>query len=203
MNYFKLIAAVVALALIIFAVLWGITTFQKITGTSSTSINVSRPAVIKQLQALNRYETASYTIEKIIDAGTSGNKFQEFFYGDRLLLIAHGQVVAGFDLSALKEDDIKLEGQTLTLNLPKPQILYTKLESDKTRVYDRNQGILNQGDKDLESKARQAAEESIKEAACTEHILDKASENARNQLSILLKSLGFQTVILNIPEASC
>src|SRR3989338_6907977 len=74
---------------------------------SNTQINTNRAAVIKQIQSLQRLETASFTIEKIIDAGASGdNVFQRLLFGDKILLIAHGQAIAGFDLSLVSEKDI-------------------------------------------------------------------------------------------------
>jgi hypothetical protein len=38
-------------------------------------VNTSGTVVIKEIQKLQRLETAAFTIEKIIDAGTSGSKF--------------------------------------------------------------------------------------------------------------------------------
>ncbi len=169
----------------------------------SVAINTSRPAVVKQLQSLNRFETSTFTVEKIIDAGTNYNDIQQFLVGDKLLLIAHGQVIAGFDLSKLSANHVQVDKDTIILNLPKPQILVTKLDNELTRVYDRRQGILNHGDKDLESKARAAAERSITDAACQGRILDEAAKNGRNQLTTLLKSFGFNTVIINVPQSSC
>ncbi len=171
--------------------------------TPGITINMSPVTVIKEIRAMNRLETASYTIEKVIDAGTSGNTFQEFLYGDRILLIAHGESIAGFDLSTLSDNSISVDGSTVRLTLPPPQILITKLDSDQTRVYDRKSGILTKGNKDLESKARLAAENAIQVAACKGNILDHASQNARKQLTALLKSLGFVTVIIDIPQGSC
>lgn len=159
--------------------------------------------VIKQIQSLNRMETAQFTIEKVIDAGTNGNVFQQFLFGDKLLLIAQGEVIAGFDFSKVTENDIAIENGTVRLALPQPEILITTLNNDQTRVYDRRTGLLSKGDKDLESKAREQATNLIRQAACQGNILDTASTNARNQLTALLKSLGFTTVIITIPPATC
>jgi hypothetical protein len=177
--------------------------FFKPKGDSPYSFNVSGTAVVKELRALKRLETASFTIEKVIDAGTNSNEFKEFFFGDRLLLIAQGEVIAGVDLENLSEKDIKIDKGTISLTLPKPEILISRLDSEKTRVYDRKLGLLTQGNKDLESKARAQAEQLIRGAACAERILDEASNNARIQLSALFKTLGFTTIIINIPEAGC
>lgn len=170
---------------------------------SSYVVSLSSQTVIKQVQSLNRLETASFTIEKVIDVGTTGGKLKEFLYGDRILLIAHGTVIAGFDLSEVGPEDINVRGTTLTLMMPEPKILVAKLDSDQTRVYDRRQGLLTKGDENLETEARSEAEKVIKDAACKGGILNEASKNARNQLTTLFKSLGFETVILEIPQGSC
>lgn len=163
----------------------------------------SSQTVIKELKSLNRLETAAFTIEKVIDAGTSGNRFQELLFGDKILLIAHGQVIAGFDLATLKDDSVTVDEQSLRITLPPPMILITKLDSDQTRVYDRKQGLLSKGNKDLESQARLEAEKVIMQAACTGGILEEASQNARSQLSALFKSVGFTSVTISIPVGSC
>lgn len=171
--------------------------------TSKYTVNLSSQTVIKQIEALNRLETAQFTVEKIIDIGTSGTIFSQFLYGDRILLIAHGQVIGGFDLSKVKEEDIRVDGSTLKMKLPAPEVLVTRLDSEQTRVYDRDQGILTKGDRDLESEARKEAEAVIRDAACKGGVLQEASKNARNQMTTQFKGLGFTTVEIDIPEGNC
>lgn len=191
------------IAVSIFSITLLIGWFFVFKNTSGTNINTSRAAVIKEIRSLQRMETASFTIEKIIDGGTSGNVFQQLLFGDKILLIAHGQVIAGFDFSQISEKDIEVTDKSIKLTLPKPQILVTTLDNTQTKVYDRTRGILNPGDKDLESKAREAAQNSITEAACEGDILQQASENARKQLTAFLSALGFTQISIDIPEASC
>src|SRR5690348_16862052 len=92
-------------------------------------------AVIQQIRTLNRWETASYTIEQVIDSGSGGNVFQRFLFGDRILLIAHGTVVGGFDLASLSNNSIQTNGKNITIQLPAPEILSTSLDESQTRVY--------------------------------------------------------------------
>jgi hypothetical protein len=167
------------------------------------NFNLSSQTVIQQMRELNRLETSSFTIEKVIDAGTSGNAFQEFLYGDRILLIAHGEVVAGVDMSKLTDKDIQINGTTATVTLPASQILTVTLDNSQTRVYDRKQGLLARGNKDLESQARKVATETIQDAACKGKILDQAAENAKKQLTAFLKALGFSAVTVFSSTGSC
>src|SRR3990167_10889604 len=91
---------------------------------SNTQGNTNRAAVIKQIQSLSRLETASFTIEKIIDEGSTGdNVFQRLLFGDKILLIAHGQAIAGFDLSKVTDQDIQVPGKKLRVNFPPPWLL--------------------------------------------------------------------------------
>lgn len=166
-------------------------------------LNTDRAAVIKEMRSLQRLETASFTVEKIIDGGTEGNVFQQFLFGDKILLIAHGQVIAGFDLSQISEKDVEVKDTTVRISLPAPQVLVATLDNTQTKVYDRTKGILNPGDKDLEAKAREAAEKSIRSAACDGGILRQASDNARKQLTGFLSALGFTQISIDIPEGTC
>ena len=168
-----------------------------------TVINTDRAEIIKEIQSLNRLETASYTMEKIIEAGDEGNLFQDLVYGDRLLLIAHGQVVAGVDLSQVSDQDLKINGSSLQIRLPDTQIFSTQLDNTQTKVYDRQQGLLSGGNKDLESQARQSAEKSISQAACQGGILQEAATQAKTQVAQLFSLAGFTQVEVQVAAGQC
>ena len=197
LKYYKLI-----LVLVIMIVVVAIGLFIRSRFTPQYEFR-NGAAVVKEMKSLNRLETAQFTIEKIIDAGTSGNAFQDLLFGDRLLFIAHGQVIAGFDLSKLTEDDISVSDAEISITLPQPEIFFVRLDSEQSRVYDRDQGLLTRGDKDLESAARLEAEKTIRQAACESGILTEATENGRKQLTTILRSFGFETVTINVPVGSC
>ncbi len=160
-------------------------------------------AVVKEMRALNRWETSSFTVEKIIDSGTKGNVFQQFLFGNRILLIAHGEVVGGFDLSHFSEKDIEIHGSDIKLTLPPPQILFSRIDNSKTRVYDRQQGLLTPSNSNLESDALVTAQKSIQEAACSEGILNTALINAKSQLTSILSSFHFTNITIIIPSGHC
>jgi|WetSurMetagenome_2_1015567.scaffolds.fasta_scaffold01745_3 hypothetical protein len=172
-------------------------------GKPSVRVDLSRNNVIKEVQKLGSLETASFSIEKVVEAGQQGNPFQDILFGDRILLIANGKVTAGVDLYTIKESDIKVQGKELSITLPAPRILSSTLDNSKTKVYDRTQGLLNRGNKDLETKARQAAEASITKAACDGGILDEARTNVIERIKQLFEFAGFSSVEVAVPVGSC
>jgi hypothetical protein len=172
--------------------------------TTNTQINLSNRAVVTKLISLQKLETARMSIDKPIEAGTTGNKLQEFLYGDRIMLLASGTVTAGFDLSQLTEADISTstEGR-LSVRLPRPEILSSSL-STGTRVFDRKLGLFTKGSKDLEGEARAAAQQAITAAACDAGILTEATTRGATQLGATLGLLGFSSVVVTAqPASSC
>lgn len=201
-NKTRIIRLAIAIIIAILIILGLVKVYQTIF-PPNRNIGLNQTAVVLQMKELNRLETASFTIEKIIEAGTDGNTFQNVLFGDKILLIAHAEIIAGFDLSKMSADDVTIEDNSLSIRLPAPEILVTDLDNEQTKVYDRRQGLLTQGDKDLESRARLSAEQSIREAACQQNILDIASDNARTQLQTTFEIAGFQEVSIYIPQATC
>lgn len=170
---------------------------------SQITIDRNRTAVVHQVQELGRLETTSYTIEKIIEGESGGNFFQRLLTGDKILFIAHGEAIAGIDLTKLSESDVKVSREQVDITLPAPEIFFTNLDNQQSRVYDRTQGFLSQGNDQLETEVRQAAEEEIRSAACEADILAAANENARKQISSLLNALGFTTINITTQPGSC
>ncbi len=150
--------------------------------------------IVHEVRALARLETIQYSIENVITAEVSQGQLG-FLFGDRLLFVAHGTVVAGVDLSKLALEDVELEGKTVRIRLPEPEVFVTALDNDRSYVYDRETGILRHSDVNLETAARQAAEQEILKSAMEDGILDTARTNAENYLTRLLLSLGYEQAI--------
>jgi hypothetical protein len=146
--------------------------------------------IIKDIHALARLETIQYTVEKVITAEIGQGNFG-FLFGDKLLFVAHGFVIAGIDMEKLQPGDMQMVNGVLNVRLPPSEIFISTLDNEKSHVYDRQTGLLTQGDQNLESTARLAAEEEIKKAAVEDGILKLAQQNAETFLSKFFGALGF------------
>jgi hypothetical protein len=104
--------------------------------------------------------------------------------------------IAGVDLGQLGPDDIWVDDRgRVFLLIPEPELFVVTLDNEQSYVYDRDTGLLTHGDVNLESTARQAAEEEIRKAALEDGILEQARVNAENYLYRMMRSLGFPDVI--------
>ena len=157
-------------------------------------IHADQPTVVRQIQQLQRLETVRYTMDKIISGERDNPYLPRFLVSDRLLLVVHGEVIGGVDLRSLQTSDVTVDGRKVTVHSPKAEVLVTRLDSAKTRVYSRDTGLFSSPDPNLESQVREEAERQLEQGARQDGILTRAQENAQNAISTVLKGLGFVQV---------
>jgi len=188
-------------ALIAVVALWLVVRASQNTLTSwwqrTAHTDLSQPTVVDRIQRLQRLETVVYTMDKIVTGEKESSILPNFLVGDRLLLLVHGEVIAGIDFQALKLNDVQVTGKKVRVHLPQAEVLVTKLDSGRTRVYSRQTGWLVPTDPNLESQVRQDAENDLRRSALADGILQKAQENARSTITSLMQSMGFETVDFN------
>ncbi len=153
--------------------------------------------IITEVKSLGRLETTKYMLSTVIDLKREpANLWEELFGADSLLLIAEGEVVAGIDMTQIARQDIIIHGDQVTITLPPPEILYTKIDNERTHVYERTTGLFRKPDKTLEGEARQLAEQSMLTRAIEGEILEQAEANARMQIDAFLRALGFTDIVI-------
>ena len=193
----------VILTLVLVGALWSSTGlgFSHLMGLlrgGGTQINVDQPTVVRQIQQLQRLETVSYTMDKIISGEHSNAYLPKFLAGDRLLLVVHGEVVGGIDLARLSPGDVQIQGQKVSIHLPAAEVFSTRIDNARTKVYSRDTGLFSSPDPNLESEVREEAERQLRQAALQDGILKTAADNARATISSMLQGFGFREVEVNV-----
>jgi hypothetical protein len=154
---------------------------------------------INEIRALARLETIQYSVEKVITGQTGGGTFETLF-GDKILFVGHGTVIAGIDMDKLRPEDMRYENGVLSVRLPPAEIFIATLNNEKSYVYDRDTGLLTKPDPNLETLVRQRAEEEILKGALEDGILEQAQINAEAYLLRFFNALGFpNTIFLDNP----
>jgi hypothetical protein len=154
----------------------------------------STSAILQQVQTLSELVTVKYVMEKVvIQEDPPQSTIRRLLPDDtRVILVAHGIVKAGVDLSKMKPEDLRLSGKQVTMALPKAHITDAYLDERETKVVEHNTSFLRDFNKDLEQTARLNAVEDIRRAARTSGILKDADDRARAQLKYFFSQLGFE-----------
>ena len=150
--------------------------------------------IVHEIRSLARLETIKFSLEKIITAEIHQGAF-DWLIGDRLIFVAHGEVIAGIDLNKLDPEDLEVKGGVLYVTLPEVEIFVTALDNEQSYVYDRDTGLFTHGEVNLETEARRVAEREIERSALEDGILDLAEQNAISFLDRLFRDLGYPEVI--------
>jgi len=159
---------------------------------------VSASQVVEKIQRLNRLETVVYSLDTVEETTESNPVLPDAIAGDKLLMIVHGQTIAGVDLSQLKPDSVEITdtggSRSIRLTLPPSQVFFTNIDNDKSRVYARDTGLFVKADPNLETVTRAKAQSDLQQAALADGILDAATKNARATVTAMLEGLGFDHV---------
>lgn len=161
-----------------------------------TTFDVSAPVVVEHIQRLNRLETVVYSLDTVVEGDRPSPILPDALAADRILLVVHGDSVAGIDLAKLKPEDVRIDAaaHSIHVTLPDPQLFTTSIDNQHTRVYARTTGLLVPVDPNLETETRAKAQDQLQKAALADGILDAARKNARSTVAMLLYSLGFEQV---------
>jgi hypothetical protein len=153
------------------------------------------PVVLTAVQELAELATIKQSLAHVFSKESdAGGALAHIFGKDHVLLVAHGEVVAGVDLKELKPEDVVIAGDRISIRLPPPKILYSRLLEESTYVVDRKTGLLVKFDKDLERQARLVALNYFVQAARAQMILPQSAKRARLLIENVLKQLGYRTI---------
>ena len=158
-----------------------------------------KPPVVLGIRQLNELATVEQTIQVVVTEEENAEIFQqplpEFLTGEKLLLVAVGEVEAGVNLDELREEDVRIIGETVIIDLPEARILDTSLDEDATTLYDRDRGLLKpRGNDELIEEARRSALKKIQEGAENNDVLEQAQTNAEDSIRVLVTTLGYERV---------
>jgi len=162
-------------------------------------------ALLTAVRDMARLESVSFHIEKVIDLKDRQPRLRGMVQAeDSILLVAAGDVVAGIDLSRLRDGDVTVisTSSEVRLQLPQPEILAVQLDAKRTYVHSRKTDLLARPAIDIETRARMHAEEDIRNAALDAGILERARQNTGHTLSALVRSLGYEHVAISWGECA-
>ena len=152
-------------------------------------------ALVTRVRELNRLETAGMHVMHVSTTTQTYEMVPDALTGDELTFLAIGDVIAGVDMALLTKADVwRQPDGTVVIRLPPSQVLVTRVDNKDSHVISRKTGLLRRADINLESRARQRAEQEIRNEAVRKGILNLAAQNAEVKLAEFLHSTGVQKV---------
>jgi len=154
------------------------------------AVDVSQPTVVNKIQQLQAARDGGLHGGQVVSGEKENVILPDFLAGDRLLMLVHGEVVAGVDFSGLNTAMYRSTDGRCGASAIRARCSRTRIDSARTRVYSRHRAAGAGGSESREHEDRAATSA----AAVVDGILKTAQQNARTTLTSLLQGLGFGSV---------
>ena len=199
--------ALVALGLVVFVVIAGPGWLRGLLPSfpnpfATETVDRSAPAVLESIQDLREYRAATGHFQVLVDL-EKDTALPAAILGERTLFMAVGDVDASVDFSGIGSGAVKVSDnrRSAIVTLPPPRLSAARLDLERSQVYDRQQGVLNEigllfeDERNTEREVYLLAEQKIGEAAANgSGLIARAERNTRAMLASLLRSLGFTSI---------
>jgi hypothetical protein len=195
----RLINAIFRLFIIAVLVAGLIAIWEQIRGNSVLSRfrrgdNTTQSIVLKEITALGKLELVKYTFKDIVEH----EQVNTFLPNANAVLIVEGEATGCIDLTQIRSENITTDGDSVTVQLPKPELCGWKINHDRSRVYDTRFSFLD--DSQLVSDAYRKAEQQVKQSALNGGILNQTRRNANQMLRPLLERISGKKIGLTFQE---
>ena len=163
----------------------GIIIYKKLTGASKSEHLLS----VEKIENLGKMELVKVNIKDVVEQ----TKVRPLFLPNaKAILIIAGEVFAGIDFEKVKREDIVDSGTQVTVTLPKPEILLSKVNHEKSKVYNVNWGGFSTAE--LVDEAYKNAELIIIDEAGKTGYEETCKNNARALLTPMFRELSGKEV---------
>jgi len=145
----------------------GIFIYKGMTEKSKTEHHLS----VDKIEKMGKLELVKINIKDVLEQ-TAERPF--FLPNAKAVLIVAGEVFAGIDLEKVKKEDIVESGTKVSITLPKPEILMSKINHEKSKIYNVQWGGFS-----------------------TAHLIDEGYKNAELAIIDEAKSIGYENTCQN------
>jgi hypothetical protein len=162
--------------------------------------------IMQRIKNIQELATTVQTMETIVPVSADRRLGDIPLATTRLLYVARGEIRAGVDLNELTDADIKVSNDSIKIDLPPAKILDSKIDVNRSRVYDYDRGFLNLGPDvapQLQTLAQRKTLVEIVNTACKEGILEDANNKAKQAIGQLLVNTGYKVQIETRSPKSC
>jgi len=170
---------------------------------------VNQSAVITRIQAMGKLELVQYNFREVTEIKKLSKVYDFSFFkwkahaDSKAVLISKGEAAGCLDLTKIQEEDINVQGDSVWIRLPEPELCYFKLDMENSRLYDLDASALSEEEeRAFIEELYRLAEKDIQESALEGGILEQTTANANLILKPILEQLTNKKVFFSYqPEA--
>lgn len=155
-----------------------------------TRTEITEDVMIEKITNMGKLELVKYSMKDVIEKKVTRTLLPD----KRILFVAVGEVVGCIDLTKVVKEDIQSNKDSVTVILPKPEICYSKLDHQRSKVYELS-GVWSPSDRQtMIEDIYKLAEQKILQNAKEMDVLGKTKENANLIFKPILENISGKKV---------
>lgn len=144
--------------------------------------------LITRIETIGKLELVKYHLKDVFEH----KMVRQWFPDPTALLIIGGEAVGCMDLTQIQKKDIHIQGETLSIKLPKSEVCFVKINHNESKVYSTQYAFWDEAT--LVDDAYKDAEKQLQASVSKSDILAQTQTNAKLVLGPLFQSMGFKVV---------
>jgi hypothetical protein len=160
----------------------------------------SETAVLTALGDISEFRAARAELQVVVEVEEDVRYVPGVVAGRRTTFLAGGDVDAYVDLGGIGAGAVEQQDDgSVVVTLPPPRVAEPRMDPDRSRVLDRDRGVINRvgdavRDSGDDTKLYSLAQRELRAAAGETELVDRAEENTSKMVRDLLGEAGFDEV---------
>jgi hypothetical protein len=159
--------------------------------------------IVEKIEAMGKLELVKYQLKDVVEHKIVHARF---IPDTKALVMVSGEAVGCIDLSQINSERVSVQGDTVYVRLPQPEICYYKIDHQNSRVISTEHTYYGTPKEQVIDAAYREAEKQMLQGALQMNILEQTRNNATVILRPMLEAVAGRTVILTydmaIPEGT-
>ncbi len=177
---------------------------RKQPGPKITTTLVTPTVLVSEIRAaalVSLGQIGTVTIKKERDKTAAADSMiaglRNRMLGEELVMDVGVRIVAGVNLKHLGEDDVRIDGNSVSITLPPTKVLMVYVDESLTRVVARKKGWLSSHEISLMDAARREAMDAMVTAAIDKGLFQRAGQQAAATVAALARGLGVENITVS------
>lgn len=158
---------------------------------SETTVERNDIAITK-IQAIGKLELVKLNVKDVLEYTIK----RDYLPNSRMLIMINGEMAGCIDLQKIDSSDVKQYNDSIVLYLPQPEVCYTKINHNKSKVYNATTYLWLDNETELVETLYKKADNYFSSDSMKAVILSETKKNAPTVLIPLFENLAQKKVIL-------
>lgn len=166
-------------------------------------VTIDTGVILRRMETMGKLELVKFNMQEVVEVKKRNNSYLGLFPvpDSKILVVTSGEAAGCIDLTKIVEQDIRTEGDTLYINMPKPELCYFKVNLQDSKVYSMDKALwMDNPSGNLVERAYREAESQVKISAIRGGLLEQTRTGADQVLKPLLEQLTGKYVVLQYEE---